>query len=276
MIFKTQQISPGEAEQLCRQITADLPDYFGLPEANERYVVGVRSHQNFAAVVDDRAVGLLSLEFPYPSNANIYWVGVMGEYHRQGVGRMLLKEACLYAKARGVKTMTVETLAPQEGDENYLKTYAFYEKMGFYPLFNLKPEGYESTMVYLSKVLESPLKDLISLEIEARDYGFDWPNQDMIIDQAISECAEIREAIDLGESDQRVQEEIGDLLHTALSLCIFSGFEPDETMAIITKKFGRRLESVKTLAKQRGLTSLRGQTTEYMLGLWGEAKKLEK
>jgi hypothetical protein len=28
-------ISSGLAQELCRKITADLPEYFGLPEANE-------------------------------------------------------------------------------------------------------------------------------------------------------------------------------------------------------------------------------------------------
>ncbi len=123
--------------------------------------------------------------------------------------------------------------------------------------------------------LDSPLQDLISLELDARSYGFDWPDQGMIIDQAISECEEIREAIALGESTQRVQEEIGDLLHTAISLCIFSGYDPNETLTVITQKFGSRMAAVKALAQKRGLDNLKGQTTEFMLELWREAKNLE-
>ncbi|WP_176695277.1 hypothetical protein [Legionella massiliensis] len=49
--------------------------------------------------------------------------------------------------------MTVETLAPEESDENYLKTYHFHESQGFKPLFNLKPAGYEWNMVYMLKTL---------------------------------------------------------------------------------------------------------------------------
>lgn len=124
--------------------------------------------------------------------------------------------------------------------------------------------------------LNSPLQDLISLELDARAYGFDWPDQGMIIDQAISECEEIREAIALEESDQRIQEEIGDLLHTAISLCIFSGYDPNETLAVITQKFGSRMAAVKALAQKRGLANLKGQTTEFMLELWREAKNIER
>lgn len=33
-----EQIFVDVAEQLCRQITANLPEYFGLPECNEHYL----------------------------------------------------------------------------------------------------------------------------------------------------------------------------------------------------------------------------------------------
>ena len=36
---------------LSRQITADLPEYFGLPECNEHYAIGVRARDNFAVKV---------------------------------------------------------------------------------------------------------------------------------------------------------------------------------------------------------------------------------
>ncbi len=57
---------------------------------------------------------------------------------------------------KGATSLTVETLSTQESDKNYLKTYHFYEKSEFKPLFNLKPEGYEFTMVYMHKMLTRP------------------------------------------------------------------------------------------------------------------------
>jgi hypothetical protein len=49
--------------------------------------------------------------------------------------------------------MKIEHISPEEADENYLKTYKFYEKAGFSPIINLKPEGYEYNMVYMLKSL---------------------------------------------------------------------------------------------------------------------------
>jgi ribosomal protein S18 acetylase RimI-like enzyme len=121
---------------------------------NEHYAIGVRSRINLAARVGEEYVGLISIDFPYPKNANIYWLGVLREYHRTGVGKLLACEAFKQAKNSGAKTISVETLSPKEADENYLKTYQFYQSLGFAPLFNLKPEGYEWNMVYMLKILD--------------------------------------------------------------------------------------------------------------------------
>lgn len=63
----------------------------------------------------------------------------------------------------------------------------------------------------------NPLQNLILLEKDVRGYGF-VIGLIMILEQVIDECREIKEAIDDAEPPERVQEEIGDLLHTAISL----------------------------------------------------------
>ena len=164
MKYQVEEISGDEASQLCRVITAELPEYFGLPDCNEHYAIGVKSRVNFAIKIDNTYVALLSLEFPYPTNSNIYWMGVLQQYHHQGFGKKLILEAVSYAQQHGANMMTVETLAPDESDENYLKTYRFYEQQGFKPLFNLKPVGYEWNMVYMAKTLNTPVSSKINCD----------------------------------------------------------------------------------------------------------------
>lgn len=118
----------------------------------------------------------------------------------------------------------------------------------------------------------NPLHELIELEKDTRDFGFNWPNQKAIIAQAISECHEITEAIQQNESSHRIQEEIGDLIHAAISLCIFSGYDAEETLANVVKKLSDRMQTVKKLVKQEGLADLKGQSFEYMLEFWNKAK----
>jgi ribosomal protein S18 acetylase RimI-like enzyme len=153
VIMNIEQISPDSAEALCRRLNAELPEYFDLPEADEYYAVGVRTRTNFAVQLGDTHIALLSLDFPYPNNSNIFWMAVSRQYHGKGIGNLLVQEACVYAKTRGARTMTLETLSPSEADANYLKTYKFYESCGFEPLFNLIPKDCDWTAVYMMKSL---------------------------------------------------------------------------------------------------------------------------
>ncbi len=77
------------------------------------------------------------------------------DFHRQTIGEQLIDAACEFAKNHVAKTMTVETLSPSEKEENYMKTYQFYQSTGFIHLFNLKPQEYEWDMVYMVKNLEN-------------------------------------------------------------------------------------------------------------------------
>lgn len=145
-------LNASESEQVCRALTLSLPEYFGIQEANERYAKGVRELITFGAKFNGIYAGLISLEMPFPNNANIYWMAVKKEYHGQGIGCSLLKYAETYC-SKQCTSMTVETLSPVEEDPNYIKTYAFYRRNGFEPLFELNTYGPDFKMVYLYKNL---------------------------------------------------------------------------------------------------------------------------
>ena len=152
-MIQIEKIQGELAKVLCQKITAELPEYFGLPEANKHYATGVTKRINFAAKIGENYIGLISIDFPYPDNANIYWMAVRRDFHRQGFGKQLIDEACHFAITQGANTITVETLSPTESEENYLKTYLFYQSVGFKALFDLKPAGYEWNMAYMMKQL---------------------------------------------------------------------------------------------------------------------------
>lgn len=153
-MIQIEKITGELAQALCQTFTQELPEYFGLPEANEHYTIGVAKRINFAAKKDDNYIGLISIDFPYSNNANIYWMAVKPSFHRQGIGKQLIDTACHFAITQTAKTITVETLSPSESEDNYLKTYRFYQSVGFKALFDLKPAGYEWNMAYMMKQLE--------------------------------------------------------------------------------------------------------------------------
>lgn len=71
-----------------------------------------------------------------------------------------------------------------------------------------------------------------------------------------------------------LQEEIGDLLHAAFSLCVFCGFSPEITLNNTLDKFEKRLSLVKILAQQQGLQTLKGRSFDELMVFWDEAKIL--
>jgi uncharacterized protein YabN with tetrapyrrole methylase and pyrophosphatase domain len=125
-------------------------------------------------------------------------------------------------------------------------------------------------------MMSENLDRLIKIEEDACSLGFEWPDVTSILEQIVSECDEVKDALQNNESKERIQEEIGDLLHASISLCLFAGFNPEDTLSKVACKIENRMDLIKIAAKQRGLDSLKGQTTEFMLELWDEAKKASK
>ena len=125
----------------------------------------------------------------------------------------------------------------------------------------------------MSENSNKALERLMLLEKEAREMGFEWPHHQMLYDQMVSECKEVMSAIQEKEGHDRIQEELGDVIHTALSWCAFAGYDVHETIEKVEQKFGRRMHALKMIAKERGLNTLQGQPVSFLLELWEEAKK---
>ena len=126
--------------QICEKITRDLPAWFGREDANQQYFEDARKHTAIAAFDQDNAIGLLVYKEEFESDLystvlNIHWLGVLRSYHRQGVGKILLKKLIEIGSNRNVDTVTVETLDPEVKNDHYLKTYNFYKACGF-KIFN--------------------------------------------------------------------------------------------------------------------------------------------
>jgi GNAT superfamily N-acetyltransferase len=155
-LVSIEKVEPSQAARICHSIAATLPEWFGIPEANDRYEKGCLERESFAAKHGDEFIGLIVFEFPFPNNANIYWMAVDKAHHRQNVGTELFRVVEDHCRALGCGSITVETLSPNQSDANYLKTYRFYERCGFKPLFELRPYGPENLMVYMAKQLSTP------------------------------------------------------------------------------------------------------------------------
>ncbi len=124
------------ASGVCRSVLAELPDFFGLPEANEDYERHVSAHTTIVASLDDTAVdstaiGLVSLLRHPGASVEIHLLAVRPQLHRCGVGAALVERAERIARDEGAKVLQVKTLGPSREDAGYARTRSFYEAVGF-------------------------------------------------------------------------------------------------------------------------------------------------
>jgi ribosomal protein S18 acetylase RimI-like enzyme len=123
---------PAGAE--CAAILADLPEWFGIAEANAGYIERAEGDQTWVAEVDGRALGLMVLADQGFAAIDIHFLAVRRDVHRQGVGKALVRKALSEARARQRSYLTVKTLGPSRNSEPYERTKAFYRAVGFEPL----------------------------------------------------------------------------------------------------------------------------------------------
>ena len=116
---------------ICRRIIDELPGWFGIPEANDRFVREVAGLDCIAAFEGEEPIGLMSLRGADESIVEIHWLGIRPRWHRQGIGTRMMEQAFDLARQKGFKTMTVDTIHPRDPDPGYIATRAFYSKCGF-------------------------------------------------------------------------------------------------------------------------------------------------
>lgn len=113
-----------------RKILEALPDWFGIEEAREHYIMESTQQICIGAVEDAEYVGILCLKETGKDTLELAVMGVLKEYHRQGTGRKMFMRAKDMAREKGYSFLQVKTV--QMGRyENYDDTNRFYISLGF-------------------------------------------------------------------------------------------------------------------------------------------------
>ncbi len=119
-----------EKERVAKNILAQLPDWFGLPESTKEYVMCSRKMPFWMYKEGEKEKGFIALKETSPYTAELYVMGVLKDEHRKGIGTQLFGALSAYAKQKGYEFLQVKTV--QKGHyKEYDQTNAFYEKMGF-------------------------------------------------------------------------------------------------------------------------------------------------
>ena len=113
------------------------------------------------------------------------------------------------------------------------------------------------------------------IQKKAAKVGFDWSEQNQIVDKIGEEYQELREAVHAGD-DEHIDEELGDLLFAAANLSRFRKRDSAELLlARATAKFRKRFQSMEKILSGAG-KKIEDCSPEEMDELWNRVKAEEK
>lgn len=143
-----------EKEMISRTILEALPDWFGIPEAREEYIVNSVNQQLFAAVKEEKKIGFLCLKQTGKDTVEVSVMGVLKEFHRHGIGRKLFMKAREKAIKDGFSFIQVKTVQMGQYD-NYDNTNKFYISLGFkeFEIFPTLWDEWNPCQVYVMALL---------------------------------------------------------------------------------------------------------------------------
>jgi tetrapyrrole methylase family protein / MazG family protein len=124
----------------------------------------------------------------------------------------------------------------------------------------------EDVPVHFPALLEG-----LKLTKKAAKVGFDWESVAQITEKLDEELDELNAAIS-NDEQEKIEEEIGDLLFVLVNLARKLDVEPETALKKTNRKFRERFKFIETELKSRG-RNLEESNLEEMDALWNAAKK---
>lgn len=109
------------------------------------------------------------------------------------------------------------------------------------------------------------------IQDKVRAVGFDWDRKEQVWDKVGEEIQEVKQELSNGESDARIEEEIGDLLFSVINAARLYRVEPETALERTNRKFIRRFKYLENKALEMN-RSLKEMTLAEMEEIWEEAK----
>ena len=134
MVEAKEVYNPDEKSTICNDTLRALPNWFGVESSIVGYTKQVKTQPFFAAFENGKAVGFVAIKVHNPSTSEVCVMGILKDYHRQGIGKKLIECCVEYCKENKMEFLTVKTLDESKKDANYEKTRLFYLAAGFRPI----------------------------------------------------------------------------------------------------------------------------------------------
>lgn len=112
------------------------------------------------------------------------------------------------------------------------------------------------------------------LQRRAARVGFDWPDMAPVMGKLDEELAEIREALAENAPPEKLTDEIGDLIFSAVNLARRLGIDPENAVRHANAKFDRRFRAVEAALTAEGKSTTEATLSE-MDDHWNGIKRAE-
>lgn len=145
-----------EKQRVARVILEALPEWFGIPEARENYIRESADEIMLVSSEGGEPDGFLCLKETGRDTLELAVMGVLKEYHRQGVGTALVQAAKRIGRERGYSFLQVKTVQMGRYPE-YDAANRFYLSLGFkeFEVFPTLWDEWNPCQIYVMSVDDS-------------------------------------------------------------------------------------------------------------------------
>jgi XTP/dITP diphosphohydrolase len=128
-------------------------------------------------------------------------------------------------------------------------------------------EGKRSVLAGVPNSLPAMVK-AYRMQEKTKQVGFEWENAGQVWDKVEEEMAEFKETLSPEYSQEKREEEFGDVLFSLINYARFQGIDPETALERVNRKFKKRFEYIEAHAQK----NLLDMSLEEMDALWNEAK----
>ncbi len=111
------------------------------------------------------------------------------------------------------------------------------------------------------------------LQKRAAHHGFDWADILPVFDKLNEEIDELKAEIDIKDNQQRITDEMGDILFASVNLSRHLGVNPEQALRDSNRKFISRFTLVEQLLQEDG-KAMEDCSVVVLENYWKKAKKL--
>ncbi len=130
-------------------------------------------------------------------------------------------------------------------------------------------EGKKSVLAGVPKSLPAMVK-AYRMQEKTKQVGFEWENAGQVWDKVEEEIQEFKETLEQDMSQERREEEFGDILFSLINYARFVKIDPETALERVNIKFKKRFEYIEAHAPK----DLNDMTLAEMDLLWEAAKKV--